>query len=78
MSVSFAPLHWGDKLFCAIRTGTIPKELGKLTALKELYLNSNNLTGENHEGCVTTTNSKHNIMSMCPANAWVGQDLRRT
>ena len=50
--VPFTPLSWDDNLFFPIRTGTIPKELGKLTALKELYLESNKLTGEIERGAL--------------------------
>lgn len=34
------------KLLCAVSAGTIPRQLGRLHALKKLFLYSNKLSGE--------------------------------
>ncbi|CAN0131334.1 unnamed protein product [Pylaiella littoralis] len=54
LEISFcSPRNSYDIRLFAICTGTIPEELGKLTALRVLYLERNNLSGEKTEKVVS-------------------------
>ena len=58
-------------LYLVFCTGPIPKELGALSKLKELWLGQNRLTGEEPK-------KGRSGFKVNPAHAWVGHDRRRS